>query len=110
MERIDIRTNVRIDTHSDVLQLQEREEIMMIDLLKKIYEDTLVYEQDVAKTNIQADKEIDQLIEPYIKQLTTEEFEKLYTLISETTYIAELAGFENGVKFTVKLLHSLLSD
>ena len=80
----------------------------MTELLMKIYDDTLVYEQDVAKINIQADKEVSELIEPFAEKLSADEYNKLDELISETMYIAEHAGFENGVRFTIKLLHSLL--
>ena len=82
----------------------------MNNLLKKIYDDVLVYEQDVARINIQADREIDQLIKPYAEQLNADEFEKLDDLLSETTYIAQQAGFENGVRFAVKLMLSLLGN
>lgn len=80
----------------------------MTELLMKIYDDVLVYEQDVVKINIQADKEVSELIEPYARKLNADDYNKLDELISETMYIAEHAGFENGVRLTLKLLHSLL--
>lgn len=80
----------------------------MKDLLKKIYNDVLVYESDVVKINLQVDEEINQLVEPYKKQLSDEETEKLKEMLSIVGLTAEQAGFENGVRFAVKLLYSLL--
>lgn len=82
----------------------------MNELLRKIYNDVLVYEHDVVKINKQVDKEINQFIEPYKKQLQDNELEKLNDFLSTVTLTAEQAGFENGVRFIVKLLYSLLSD
>ena len=45
----------------------------MNELLKKIYNDVLVYEHDVVKTNRQVDEEINQLVEPYTKQISDNE-------------------------------------
>lgn len=82
----------------------------MNDLLKKIYNDVLVYERDVIKTNRQADEEINQFAEQYKKRLSDEELDKLNDLLSMAVLTAEQAGFENGVRFAVKLLYSLLND
>lgn len=82
----------------------------MNDLLKKIYNDVLVYEPDVVKTNLQADEEINQLTEPYKNQLPNDELEKLNDLLSMAVLTAEQAGFENGVRFAVKMLYSLLNN
>lgn len=82
----------------------------MKDLLKKIYNDVLVYEHDFVEANKQVDKEINQLAEPYAKQLSDNEREKLNELLSAVTLTAEQTGFENGVRFAVKTLHTLLKD
>lgn len=81
----------------------------MNELLKKIYDNVLVYEHDVIRTNRQIDDEINQLIEPYTKQLSYEETEQLKEMLSIVSLTAEHAGFENGVRFAVKLLYSLLN-
>ena len=82
----------------------------MNELLKKIYKEVLVYEHDVVKTNKQADEEIRQLIEPYTKKLSDGEQATLNDLLSMAVLTAEQAGFENGVRFAVKFLYSLLDD
>ena len=81
----------------------------MKDLLKKIYNDVLVYESDVVKINLQVDEEINQLVEPYTKQLSDEGTENLKEMLSIVGLTAEQAGFENGVRFAVNLLYSLLN-
>ena len=82
----------------------------MKDLFRKIYNDVLVYEYDFVKANKQVDEEINQLVEPYAKQLSDDELEKLNEMLSAVALTAEQTGFENGVRFAVKILCSLLSD
>lgn len=82
----------------------------MNDLLKKIYNDVLVYERDVVKINKKVDEEINRLVEPYTKQLSDDEMEKLKEMLSIVGLTAEQVGFENGVRFALKLLYPLLND
>lgn len=82
----------------------------MNDLLRKIYNDVLVYEHDVVNINKQADKEISQLVELYTKRLSDNELEKFKDLLPTAVLTAEQAGFENGVRFAVKMIHSLQND
>lgn len=82
----------------------------MKDLLRKIYNDVLVYEHDFVKANRRVDEEINQLVKFYAKQLSDEELEKLNEMLSAVALTAEQTGFENGVRFAMKTLHSLLSD
>ena len=78
-------------------------------MILELNTEVLVYEHDVVKTNKQVDEEIKQLVEPYTKQLTDNEMEKLKEMLSMVGLTAEQAGFENGVRFAVKLLYSLLN-
>ena len=68
-----------------------------------------MYESDIVKINKHVDEEINQLVKPYTKQLSDKEMEKLNDLLSVAVMTAEQAGFENGVRFAVKLLYSLLN-
>lgn len=79
-------------------------------LFKKIYQEVLVYEEDIVKGNHQVDKLLNDLTEPYKEQSTDDELEKLKELLSIMALTAEQTGFENGVKFTLKMLFSLLND
>ena len=78
-------------------------------MILELNTEVLVYEHDVVKTNKQVDEEINQRVEPYTKQLTDNEMEKLKEMLSMVGLTAEQAGFENGVRFAVKLLYSLLN-
>ena len=109
LETTNLWRNVPTNTYFDISWLRESEDINMNELLKKIYKEVLVYEHDVVKTNKQVDEEINQLVEPYTKQLTDNEMEKLKEMLSMVGLTAEQAGFENGVRFAVKLLYSLLN-
>lgn len=80
----------------------------MDELLKRIYDEILVYEDDIAKENTKADKIISRLITPYIEQVSAEEAEKLDDLLSMAVQIAEQTGFKNGMRFAVKLIVSIL--
>lgn len=82
----------------------------MNDILKKIYNEILVYEKDIATTNQKADKAICKLLKTYQKNLTDDEYEKIKELVFSITSIAEQAGFENGIRFTIKLIYSLFKD
>lgn len=82
----------------------------MKNILNKIYQDVLVYEKDIVKGNRQVDDLLKQLIEPYNEQLTDTELETLNELLSAVALTAEQAGFENGVKFVIKMLYSLFND
>ncbi len=79
-------------------------------LLKKIYNEVLIYERDIVKHNAQVDKEINSLIEPYINQISANELDKLKEMLSVIGLTAEQTGFENGVRFTLKMLYALLND
>ena len=79
-------------------------------MILELNTEVLVYEHDVVKTNKQVDEEINQLVEPYTKQLSDEETEKLKEMLSMVGLTAEQAGFENGVRFAVKFLYSLLNN
>lgn len=79
-------------------------------MILELNTEVLVYEHDVVKTNKQVDEEINQLVEPYTKQLTDNEMEKLKEMLSMVGLTAEQAGFENGVRFAVKFLYSLLNN
>ncbi len=46
-------------------------------LFKKIYQEVLVYEEDIVKGNRQVDKFLNDLTEPYKEQSTDDELERL---------------------------------
>lgn len=82
----------------------------MKELLMKIYNSVLVYEDDVVNISKIIDDEINLLVEPYQTRLSNDELETLKNLLSSTALIAEQTGFEVGMRFAIKLIFSLLSD
>lgn len=82
----------------------------MKELLMKIYNNVLVYEDDVVNVSKVIDDEINLLVEPYQTRLSDDELETLKDLLSSTALTAEQTGFEVGMRFAIKLIFSLLSD
>lgn len=82
----------------------------MNELLKKIYEKVIYYEDDTQIVEQNLEKEIHKLLEPYSFRFNKEELET----ITELMYAIELkslqAGFEQGIKYNSRLLLYLLSD
>lgn len=79
----------------------------MNDLLNKIYLDILMYEKDTVETNRQIEEERQNLAKPYEKRFNEYEMEELRDILASMAQTAELAGFENGVRFTLQLLHTV---
>lgn len=82
----------------------------MNELLKKIYNNVLVYEEQVTKISKAVDDEINNLIEPHQTKLSATELEELKDLLSSTALVAEQTGFEIGMRFAIKLIVSMLAD
>ena len=82
----------------------------MKELLMKIYNSVLVYEDDVINVSKVVDDEINLLVEPYQTRLSDDELETLKDLLSSTALTAEQTGFEVGMRFAIKLIFSLLLD
>lgn len=82
---------------------------MMNELLKKIYEEVICYEEDMMAAGKQVETEINKLIEPYTDQMNESTLETVKTLLYQTSFSAEQTGFWLGVKYTIKLLSEILS-
>lgn len=76
----------------------------MNDLLKKIYNNVLVYEKDTILLNTEIDNEINMLIKPYADTLNTDEIEQYKNILSSIALTAEQTGFELGVRFILSIL------
>ena len=111
METVELWSDVSAHSHSDLLQLQKRGEIaIMNDLFKKFYNSVLVYEKEVIKHSKVVDEEITQLMKPYEDKLNKEELDELYNLLCSVSLTAEQNGFELGVRLTIKMLVELLTS
>lgn len=82
----------------------------MNDLLTKIYNNILVYDDEIININKAVDDEINQLIQTHKNSLTDYEIEELKDLLSSTALTSQQCGFKCGVKFIIKLIYSSLAD
>ncbi len=76
-------------------------------MLKEIYQEIVKQEHDTVVREGLVDDSIDQITEPYKAQLSDRDMETLKDLLSAVALAGEEAGFEIGVKFTIKLLREL---
>lgn len=79
----------------------------MNNLLRKIYQDVLVYEEDTIAINQEVETERNRLLEDYQDKLNEEEMEELNDKMTAMALTAEMVGFELGVQYAVRLLNLL---
>ena len=79
---------------------------IMNETLKKIYEEVANKEDNAIKVLTEVDGAIKELTEEYEDKLNHEELEKLQDLLFSAALFGEQAGFEIGMKFTLKMLQS----
>lgn len=72
-------------------------------LLKKIYENILIDEEYSLKLRKQIDDDVGLRFLKYRELLGDDEFETLKSDIFASCYVAELVGFEMGVRFMKRL-------
>jgi len=72
-------------------------------LLKKIYENVLIDEEYSLKLRKQIDDDVGLRVLKYRELLDDDEFETLKSDIFASCYVAELVGFEMGVRFMKRL-------
>lgn len=83
----------------------------MNDLLKKVYEKVVYYEQEHIEAGKRIDKEAADLLEKtYGGRLAESEIEELKNLVYASNFNAQYEGFMLGVKITAKALLSLILD
>lgn len=82
----------------------------MMDLLRKIYDTVICYEEDTIEMCKRVDEELLDLIEPYKGKLSDDELDKLKDLMGCISATAEREGFLLGVRYTLKTLYALMDD
>ena len=75
-------------------------------LLRKIFDEIIIYEKDYIEMDAEINKEIDKYITEYIKNMNSEEIEELKNLLYEITKISEREGFFLGLKYVIKVFLS----
>ncbi len=75
----------------------------MRNLLKKVYENIVYYEEDSLAIGKELDEKINIYIQKYSNKLTQNELEELKGIFYKNSLDAEEKGFYLGVKYTMKL-------
>ena len=83
---------------------------MMNELLKKIYENVIAYEDDTLEIGKALDKQVNELLEPYKNQFNEKDMETIRQLMYAILLKAEQEGFQLGVKYSVQMIFKLLMD
>lgn len=76
----------------------------MNDLLKKIYDTIICYEDETINLGKELDKEVNRLVQPYQNLYNEQELEELKAKLYSISIQSERAGFILGVKWMMKLL------
>ena len=82
----------------------------MNELLKKIYENVIAYEDDTLEIGKALDKQVNELLEPYKNQFNEKDMETIRQLMYAILLKAEQEGFQLGVKYSVQMIFKLLMD
>ncbi len=80
------------------------------DLLKKIFESVIVYENEAISTSHRIDDKVRSRIKPYVCQMGEEERERFENMCNDISYFSKLGGFCLGVKYAVKILAEILKE
>lgn len=81
----------------------------MSELLLKIYENVIRYEEEAISMEKRITGEVDRLTKPYARKLDIKELETMQDIIFDIALTAEQEGFQLGVKYLAKLLAECLS-
>lgn len=81
----------------------------MSELLLKIYENVIRYEEEAISMEKRITEEVDRITKPYEGKLDIEELETMQDIIFDIALTAEQEGFQLGVKYLAKLLTECLS-
>ena len=76
----------------------------MNDLLKKIYDTMICYDDETINVGKELDEEVNRLVQPYQNLYSEQEMEELKSKLYSISIQSERAGFILGVKWMMKLL------
>ena len=76
----------------------------MEDLLSKIYDKVVYYEQDCIRFGKEYDCKVGEIVEPLKTTMSESDVEAIKELIYNASYDAEKYGFMLGVRFIAKLI------
>lgn len=76
----------------------------MNELLKKIYQEVICYEEENVQICSETDKEIMQLMKTFAVNLSEKDQQELKELLYAVALVGEQAGFEIGFKTAIKII------
>ena len=82
--------------------------MMNDNLLKKIFDDVICYEEEAMEIRRSIEDEVKRLITPYVSKMDEKEKESFEDMCYDISYYAELGGFRLGLKYAVKILTEIL--
>lgn len=77
-------------------------------LLKKIFDDVVCYEEEAIEIRNSIEDEVKKLMTPYVSEIDDKEKEAFEDMCYDISYYAELGGFRLGMKYAVKILAEIL--
>lgn len=82
----------------------------MKDLLMKIYQEVISKEEEVIETDRQTNERIEEYISRYDEIFSEKDMERLRDCVYYAVLISEREAFYTGMKYTLKIMLSLLTD
>lgn len=82
----------------------------MRELLKKFYQEVISKEEEVIETDRQTNERIEEYISRYDEVFSKKELERLRDCVYYAVLISEREAFYTGMKYTLKIMLSLLTD
>lgn len=82
----------------------------MKELLMKFYQEVISKEEEVIETDRQTNERIEEYISRYDEVFSEKDMERLRDCVYYAVLISEREAFYTGMKYTLKIMLSLLTD
>lgn len=82
----------------------------MRELLKKFYQEVISKEEEVIETDRRTNERIEEYISRYDEVFSEKDMERLRDCVYYAVLISEREAFYTGIKYTLKIMLSLLID
>lgn len=82
----------------------------MKELLMKFYQEVISKEEEVIETDRQTNERIEEYISRYDEVFSEKDMERLRDCVYYAVLISEREAFYTGIKYTLKIMLSLLTD
>lgn len=82
----------------------------MKELLMKFYQEVISKEEEIIETDRQTNERIEEYISRYDEVFSEKDMERLRDCVYYAVLISEREAFYTGMKYTLKIMLSLLTD